>query len=426
MSLMTRPRGNREMGEGKLSMRSRLLALGVACSGLLLVAGCDRAGGAGPSGTGGPTPAAPATAAEPADAMGGTNVVAVPPDSPQFKQLRVEAVRRRDMVTDEVVAPGRIAVNPNRVSRVLPPVQGRVLEVMAKLGDFVEQGQPLLSLDSPDADAAVSTYLQAEAAERQARSALSKAETDYQRTKDLYEHKAAAEKDFLGAQNDLAQAKGNVETTRAASEQARRKLELLGLKPGEFRQPTLVRAPISGKVLEVNVTIGEYRGAVASHSDTTTAPLMTIADLSTVWMSSDVPEPAIRFIRVGEGVEISLVAFPGEVLRGRVARIADQLDPQTRTLKVHVELPNPTGRFRPEMFGSIRHAGAARPLPAVPLAAVVQEYGRSVVFVERGPGRFERRVVTTGPRSGDVVAVLSGLQADERVVVDGAMLLRGQ
>ena len=93
---------------------------------------------------------------------------------------------------------------------------------------------------------------------------------------------------------------------------------------------------------------------------------MTIADLSTVWMSSDVPEPSIRFVRVGEEVEITLVAFPGEVLRGRVARIADTLDAQTRTLKVHVELPNPSGRFRPEMFGSIRHAGSMRSLPVIP------------------------------------------------------------
>jgi cobalt-zinc-cadmium efflux system membrane fusion protein len=153
---------------------------------------------------------------------------------------------------------------------------------------------------------------------------------------------------------------------------------------------------------------------------------MTIADLSTVWMSSDVPEPSIRFVRVGEEVEITLVAFPGEVLRGRVARIADTLDAQTRTLKVHVELPNPSGRFRPEMFGSIRHAGSMRSLPVVPLAAIVQEYGRNIVFVELAPGRFERRQVTTGPRRGDVVAVLSGLQANERVVVDGAMLLKGQ
>src|SRR5262249_3189411 len=136
--------------------------------------------------------------------------------------------------------------------------------------------------------------------------------------------------------------------------------------------------------------------------------------------------PSIRLIRVGDKVEITLVAFPGEVLRGRVARIADSLDPQTRTLKVHVDLPNPTGRFRPEMFGSIRHSGIVRPAPVVPLSAIVQEYGHSVVFLERAPGRFERRQVTTGPSSGDVVAVLSGLQANDRVVVEGAILLKGQ
>jgi multidrug efflux pump subunit AcrA (membrane-fusion protein) len=78
------------------------------------------------------------------------------------------------------------------------------------------------------------------------------------------------------------------------------------------------------------------------------------------------------------------------------------------------------------MFGNIRHIGAARPLPVVPAAAIVQEYGRSEVFIEQGAGRFERRLVTTGPRSGDVLAVLGGLQAGERVVVDGAMLLKGQ
>ncbi len=398
-----------------------MLVLGVACSVLWLIVACERTSDSLPSATAGKAPGAAAYGS-----MGGTNVVAVPPDSPQLKELRVEAVRVQDVVADEVVAPGRVGVNPNRVSRVLPPVQGRVLEVMAKLGDFVEQGQPLLSLDSPDADAAVSTYLQVEATGRQTKFALTKAEADYQRTKDLYEHRAVAEKDVLGAQNDLAQAKANVETSRAVSEQARRKLKLLGLTADKFGQATIVQAPISGKVLEVNVTRGEYRGAVASHSDTTTAPLMTIADLSTVWMFSDVPEPSIRFIRVGEAVEITLVAFPGEVLRGRVARIADMLDPQTRTLRVHVELPNPGGRFRPEMFGTMRHTGVVRSLPVVPMAAVVQEYGRTVVFVELAPGRFERRQVALGPRSGDVIAVLSGLHAGDQVVVGGAILLKGQ
>ncbi len=114
------------------------------------------------------------------------------------------------------------------------------------------------------------------------------------------------------------------------------------------------------------------------------------------------------------------------LLLHELMHVADMLDPQTRTLRVHVELPNPGGRFRPEMFGTMRHTGALRSLPVVPMAAVVQEYGRNVVFVELAPGRFERRQVALGPRSGDVIAVPSGLHAGDRVVVGGAILLKGQ
>jgi cobalt-zinc-cadmium efflux system membrane fusion protein len=200
-----------------------------------------------------------------------------------------------------------------------------------------------------------------------------------------------AEKDLLQAQNDLATAKSGYEIAQAVREQTWRKLQLLELKPTEFRRAVLVRAPLTGQVLEVNVAPGEYRAAISFHTDTT-APLMTIADLSTVWVSSDVPEPFIPLIHIGEPVAITLVAFPDQTLTGRVARIGDVLDAQTRTLKVHVELPNPVGRFRPEMYGTIRHSGPSRPTLVVPAAALIQEYGRSVVFVERGPGRFDHGV----------------------------------
>ncbi len=173
------------------------------------------------------------------------------------------------------------------------------------------------------------------------------------------------------------------------------------------------------------MTPGDYRAAVSSAADVTT-PLMSIADLSTVWVSSDVPEPSMRLIHIGESVEIAFVAYPGEKFTGRVARVGSTLDPQTRTLKVYVDLPNQQRRFVPEMFGTIRFAGPPRPMPVVPAAAIVQEYGRSEVFVERGPGQFERRVVTTGVRTGDLVAITSGLGVNSRVVVDGAILLRGQ
>jgi cobalt-zinc-cadmium efflux system membrane fusion protein len=316
-------------------------------------------------------------------------------------------------------------INPNRISRVLPPVQGRVLSVSVKLGDTVAEGQPLVTLRSPDADAAISAYLQADATVRQAKVTLAKTETDLERARKLLQYQAISEKDALAAQNDVATARAALKNAEAARDQALRKLTLLGLKPTDLQQPVVVHAPIAGVITDISVTAGDYRAAVSSMADVTT-PLMSIADLSTVWVSSDVPEPFMRLVHIGEEVEMTFVAYPGEKFTGRVARVGTTLDPQTRTLKVQVDLPNPARRFLPEMFGTMRHAGPPRLFPVVPAAAIVQEYGRSELFVERGPGQFERRVVTTGVRMGDLVAITSGLNAKSRVIVDGAILLRGQ
>src|SRR5215813_6195497 len=378
----------------------RFVSIGLVILLAGLGAGCGRA-------------EAPAASVAPDVRADGPSMVTLPPDSPQLNQIRVETVQLADMPTGELVAPARVVPNPNRISRLLPQVQGRVMRVMAQLGDRVEQGQPLVELDSPDADVAIAGFLQAQAAEHQAQATLTKAQADLSRANDLYEHKAIAEKELIGARNDLTQATEALESARALREQARRKLELLGLTPRSARQPVFVRAPISGKVIEVNVAPGEYRSAVSFHSDTT-APLMTIADLNTVWVSGDVPEPALRLVRVGEPVSISFISLPGETFTGTVNRIGDVLDPQTRTFKLQVELPNPQGRLRPEMFGSLQLLGPRQPMPVVPATAIVQEYGHSVVFLERGPGQFERRQISTGVQVGD------------RVVTDGAVLLKGQ
>ena len=163
-------------------------------------------------------------------------LVVVAPDSPRFKQLRVEAVRQQSFPTDEIVAPARVIINPNRISRVLPPVQGRVLTVAVKRGDTVEEGQPLVTLDSPDADAAISAYLQADATLRQARVTLGKTEADLKRARNLLPYQAISEKDALAAQNDYATAQGALENVQATREQALRTLTLLGLKPTELKQ----------------------------------------------------------------------------------------------------------------------------------------------------------------------------------------------
>jgi cobalt-zinc-cadmium efflux system membrane fusion protein len=264
----------------------------------------------------------------------------------------------------------------------------------------------------------MSAYLSAKASEAQSEVALTKAKADLDRERDLFDHNAVAKKDVQAAESALAQAQAALEQARAAREQSKRRLTVLGLSPTGFDQQVVVRAPLSGKVLELSVVPGEFR-------NDTTAPLMTIADLSTVWVTSQVPESYIRFVQVGERVEIGLVAYPGEVFEGRVARVADTVDPQTRTVKVQAELNNREGRLRPEMFGNIHHIEGTARTPVVPAGAVIHTGDQAMLFVETAPGRFESRKVTLGPPAGDVVRVVAGVSPGDSVVVDGAMLLQG-
>jgi membrane fusion protein, heavy metal efflux system len=346
-----------------------------------------------------------------------TDLVLIPEDSPKLSRIRVQVVDVAEVPLDEVVVPGKIEVNANRVSRVAMPVPGRVREVLVILGDAVREGTPLLVIDSPEAGAALSAYRQAQAAVSRAQSNVSKAEADLSRTQDLFENRAIAKKEVVASENVLAQARAEGEQAHASSDEALRRLEILGLKAGMENRYVEVRAPISGKILEINVAPGEYR-------NDTTASLMTIADLSTVWMASDVPESLIRLVTRGERVEIELSAYPGETFEARVTRIADMVDAQTRTVRVHAEMRNASGRFLPEMFGRIRHSETFRKLPVVPVGAVIQGNGRTMVLVERRPGAFQSVEVETGKRHGDRIPIVKGLKAGDRVVVDGAMLLR--
>ena len=339
-------------------------------------------------------------------------------DSPKLKQIKVETVRDGEVPVDEVDAPGRIEVNPNRVARVVTPVAGRITEVFVKLGDAVEQSQAVGTIESPDADLAMSAYLQADSQLGQMKANQLKAQTDHDRMRDLVEHQAVAQKELLNAENVLTQSRAQVEQAVANREQALRRLQLLGLKPGQFGQRVTLRAPVSGKVLDLAMVSGEYR-------NDTNAPLMTVADLSTVWIASDVPETAIRFIRAGEFIDIELSAYPGEHFRARVRRIADSVDPTTRTVKVRAELQNPQGRLLPEMFGRIRHVEGTRNLPVIPAAAVLQGQNGSYVYVEAAPGHFKPVAVATTSHSGDLLGIASGLKAGDRLVTDGVMLLKG-
>ena len=337
--------------------------------------------------------------------------------SPQLARLRVAEVQVKEVALEQVVAPGTVEVDPSRVSRVALPVSGRIREVRVLLGDSVRQGDTILTLESAEISEVQSTLRQAEANVSQAAALLAKAEADRDRARDLLANRAIAQKEVLSAETAVAQARAALEQALALRDEAQRKMRLFGLQ-GSAEPVIAVRAPISGKVIEVAAVGGEFR------SDTA-APVLTIADLSTIWVSADVPESQIRFIHLGERVSITLPAFPEHVFTGRVKRIGDLVDPETRTIKVRAEMSNPHGHLRPGMFAQIRHDHGTRKLPTVPKAAVLQQEGRAVVYVERGPGEFQEVTVTVGPEGASGVAVTSGLRPGDRVVIEGAMLLKG-
>jgi len=345
-------------------------------------------------------------------------IVKLSPDSPMLGQIRTEATVVKQFPVDEIITPGKLELNPNRVSRVLSPVAGRVQQVLVRLGDAVRENQPLAIIESAEIGQAMANYSQAQAQLRQARSLLAKAEKDLARIQDLYNHLAIPLKDLLAAENDMVQAREGVEQQEITVRETRHRLELLGLDADHHTHDLTVRSPIAGKVLEIMVAPGEYR-------NDTNAPLMTIADLCTIWATSQVPESLIRLITPGERVEIELAAFPGEIFYGPVIRIADTVDPATRTVKVQAELDNHAGRLRPEMFGTMLHTHGYKLLPAVPAVAVVRSDSETWVYRETSPGSFERvRVQCEDSRNG-WVAVTAGLKAGDRVVVQGAVMLAG-
>ena len=272
-------------------------------------------------------------------------------------------------------------------------------------GDEVTAGQTLLTIDSPDLAQAQSDHLDAEAA-------LAQARRNETRAQDLYDHHILALADLENARTQLQVATAELERTTS-------RLRLLGVRGASIGRPLAVRAPISGRVVELQVSVGEF------HSDLSVS-LMTIADLSTVWISASVQERDLSRVTVGMQVTAVLAAYPDAPVTGAVLYIGDLLDQEQRTLPIRIAFDNPDHRLHPGMFATVTFEETARPEIVVPASAVVLRGDHNVVFVEipNAPWTFEEREVTLGPPVGDDLVVTQHLAPGDRVVVSQAILLQ--
>jgi cobalt-zinc-cadmium efflux system membrane fusion protein len=284
---------------------------------------------------------------------------------------------------------------------VLSLAGGRVLDVRARLGDDVTKGQVLLLISSPEVSQAFSDYQKAQADEVLASREL-------QRSQDLYSRGAIAQKDLQAAE-DAAQ-KASVDVKTAAEH-----IRILGAQLDRPSPVIEVRAPISGTITEQNVS-----GGTGVKSLDNSPNLFTIADLSRVWVLCDVYENNLAQVHAGDHATVRLNAFPGRVFDARVSNISRVLDPTTRSAKVRLELDNPDGLLRPNLFATATFVSAARQARlTVPASAVLKLQDRMWVFRKEGNSRFRRVEIQTGVTLPDgSEEVLAGLNGNDAIVAN--------
>ena len=307
---------------------------------------------------------------------------------------------------------GSVAYNAFETTPVFAAIGGPVHEILVTPGQFVQAGQPLLTVTSPDYSAARSAYIKA-------RDAYALAQKLYARAQDLYQHGAIAEADLQQAQSNETQAHADLESSADA-------LRVLGIKDPEglVRNPTKttaevsVPAPVAGEIVKRIVGPGQLLQSGATQC-------FTISNTSTVWVLVNVYQGDLPYVHVGDSVAINTEAYP-ELFHGKISYIAPALDPNTRTLQARIVTQNPGRKLKRDLYvTALVNAGAIADAITVPDAAILRDTeNQPFVYVQTSEEKFARRVVTIGSSDSGRTQVTSGLRAGERVVGDGSLFLQ--
>jgi cobalt-zinc-cadmium efflux system membrane fusion protein len=328
--------------------------------------------------------------------------IIVPATSSLRTRLALEEPTMKE-VSHTLVLPGLVEADPGRTVKVMPPVTGRVIDLMAQLGGRVVMGENLALIDSGDLAQAISD-------EEKARSALKLARQTLDRLMVLERTSAIAVKEREQAQSDFAQAQSELERADA-------RLRAIGAPLDQKANTRLlqVKVPVSGSVIDLQVAPGAF-------VNDPTAPMMTIANLDTVWVTANVPEKDTSFVSKDQPVSVTFPAYPGKVYEGKVLFVSDVLEPDTRRTKVRIAFDNPDRSLKPGMFANVSFSAPMISRLVVPTSALLMSNDRTSVFAEVEPWTFVRRDVVTEYEEGNAAVILSGLNPGERVIVKGAVV----
>jgi cobalt-zinc-cadmium efflux system membrane fusion protein len=378
-----------------------VLLMALSAAGILAVGwGVSRLHAAQPE-----PPAAAATDKGPAD-------TAVHLTPSQLSGLTVNTVTTLGFRSEQV-ADGRIALNSDTATQVFSPYSGRVIRVIAGIGEHVKKGAPLFSIEAAE-------FAQTQSDLLNALSQLKLARIAEERRHAAFDSKGGSLQDWQQAQADLAAA-------QTALDSVRNRLKIFGqtdqqiaaLERAKTPNPvTFVAAPIEGAVSDRQVGPGQYLQAGNS------TPVYTIGDLATVWLVADEREVDAPLVEIGQPVEVRVLALPGKVFEAKLTAVGSAVDPVTHRVPVRATIANPGGKLKPQMFASfsIITSGESHAL-AVPEEAVVREGDAARVWVVQGHDALALRQIRTGRSNNGMVEVLEGLKPGEKVVTRGSLFI---
>jgi len=370
------------------------------------------------------------TAPKPETSEGGRKMSAPAVSSFKLSEAQIASVTLEPAIEmrfrSTLTTDGKIAVNEDEATPIYPAYSGRVIRILAKPGDQVVRGQVLFTIEAADMVQAQSDFIAAVATLNKALSQENLTKIAEKRSHDLYLVHALAQKDWQQAQADLTAAQNDVRSGRVAVEAASNRLRLLGRtdpeierfqNEGRISAETPVYAPLSGTVVQRKIGPGQFISGGGSD------PAFVIGDLSSVWVVANVRESDASAIRIGQPINVSLLAYSGQRFQATVDYIASSVDPSSRRLQVRGTIANPDRKLRPEMFASATIDVASETSSVgIPRHALIYEGDNIRLWVYRN-GEITPRNVTTGLVNGDFVEIKSGLRPGETVVTRGGLFI---
>ncbi len=351
------------------------------------------------------------------------------PTAEQWADLKLARVHNESFA-GLVVTDGALAPNDSTTTAVYSPYSGRVTRLIASLGDRVEKNAPLMTVDSTEAVQTRNDLVSALDALAAAQAQAKVATENESRQHELYLGQSAALKDWHQSQSDLVAANAALRTAQTALLSQENRMRILGMSEdvitklentrgaGGISAEAMVKAPITGTVIQRQVGLGQYIQAAAAN------PVFSIGDLSTLWVLGNVREADAPPMQIGEQADIHVLALPDRIFAARLTWIAPSIDPTTHRLAVRAELKNPDDALKPLMFVTVGiHTAADRTSPAVPQSAVIHEGEEAHVWVAHGDHSLGLRNIRVGRIHDDDIEVLSGLRNGETVVTSGALFI---